>query len=124
MAQVERQAENKKATRREAAKQARGARRASGGSFTLDVRGWSILACLGQAFINVGGALRVGVTRDGGALALGAYYDDDYATEYVRPSEDLWEAASEIAAAWLPNGVDGLNAAVAQLGLYDAIVAR
>jgi hypothetical protein len=37
-----------------------------------------------------GGALRIGVTRDGGAWAFGIYGDGgDPHTEYVRPSEDV-----------------------------------
>lgn len=36
----------------------------------------------------LGGALRVGATRDGGAMALGYYLDGDTWTEYVRPQED------------------------------------
>lgn len=49
-----------------------------------------------------GGALRLGVTRDGGAYAIGCYAGDEYATEYVKPNED-WEAAwDEIVEAWFP----------------------
>lgn len=51
---------------------------------------------------NAGGAIRVGKTRDGGALALGIYVGEDVGTEYVRPSEDLHDACEEILAAWLP----------------------
>lgn len=49
-----------------------------------------------------GGALRLGVTRDGGAYAIGCYAGDEYATEYVKPNED-WESAwDEIVDAWFP----------------------
>lgn len=37
---------------------------------------------------TLGGALRIGATRDGGALAVGYYLDGDTWTEYVRPQED------------------------------------
>lgn len=35
-----------------------------------------------------GGAVRVGATRDGGAMAVGYYLDGNSWTEYVRPTED------------------------------------
>jgi len=41
---------------------------------------------------NVGsrsGAIRFGYTRDGGAYAVGIYLDDDNATFYCKPSDDL-----------------------------------
>lgn len=38
---------------------------------------------------NVGGAIRCGYSRDGGAYAIGIYGDGDPYTEFVRPSEDL-----------------------------------
>lgn len=47
-----------------------------------------------------GAALRIGLTRDSGALALGVYNGDDYGTEYVRPSEDLGHQVREISLAW------------------------
>jgi hypothetical protein len=37
----------------------------------------------------LGGALRFGATRDGGALSVGFYLDGDTWTEYVRPQEDV-----------------------------------
>jgi hypothetical protein len=48
----------------------------------------------------VGGAVRIGFTRDGGALALGMYMGEDYATEYIRPSEDLSMIVRELSVAW------------------------
>lgn len=36
----------------------------------------------------LGGALRIGATRDGGALSVGFYLDGDTWTEYCRPQED------------------------------------
>lgn len=47
-----------------------------------------------------GGAIRIGLTRDGGALALGFYQGDDYGTEYIRPSENLEETLRELMIAW------------------------
>jgi hypothetical protein len=38
---------------------------------------------------NVGGALRFGYSRDGGAYAIGVYGDGEPYTEFVRPSEDV-----------------------------------
>jgi hypothetical protein len=61
------------------------------------------MACLIVEMVAVGGAVRVGATRDGGAWALGIYQGDDYATEYIRPAEDFTTALGEIAAAWLPD---------------------
>jgi hypothetical protein len=39
----------------------------------------------------LGGAIRFGYTRDGGAYAVGIYIGEKYDTEYVRPQEDLNE---------------------------------
>lgn len=36
-----------------------------------------------------GGAVRLGTTRDGGAMAVGYYLDGGNWTEYVRPTEDV-----------------------------------
>jgi hypothetical protein len=46
---------------------------------------------------QTGGALRCGVTRDGGAYSLGIYGDgpEPY-TVYVRPNEDLTEILAEL----------------------------
>jgi hypothetical protein len=41
------------------------------------------------AVARVGGALRFGYTRDGGAYAIGLYLSNDRTTEYVRPHEDI-----------------------------------
>lgn len=43
-----------------------------------------------EAAAVVGGALRFGYSRDGGAYAIGIYGDGDVPyTEWVRPSEDI-----------------------------------
>lgn len=106
MGQNERQRENARDNKRERNKQQRSRRAEQSG--TIDVRGcdWTAIAALITAFSDAGGAVRVGLTRDGGAWAFGCYFGDDYATEYVRPSEDFRGALIEIAEAWLPeNGV-------------------
>lgn|SRR5512138_1307062 len=36
-----------------------------------------------------GGAIRFGLTRDGGAGAVGVYYGDSRDTVYIRPGEDV-----------------------------------
>lgn len=63
-----------------------------------DGAGWLLGLAIGTAL--AGGAARIGLTRDGGALAVGMYLGDDYATEYVKPDEDLGQAVREIAQAW------------------------
>lgn len=63
-----------------------------------DAAEWLMGLAIGAAM--VGGALRIGHTRDGGALALGVYLGEDYGTEYVRPDEDLAQAVREISLGW------------------------
>lgn len=41
------------------------------------------------AVARMGGALRLGYTRDGGAYAIGVYGDGDPFTEYVKPDDDM-----------------------------------
>lgn len=48
------------------------------------------------------GAIRLGITRDGGAYAIGMYAGEDYATEYIKPNEDWEDAWNEIIEAWFP----------------------
>lgn len=103
MGQQERAREERSANKREKAKEKRGRRATSSGTYDLRGVHWVTMAALIVAFAEAGGALRVGLTRDLGALALGCYMDDDYATEYVRPQEDFLAAATEIAEAWLPD---------------------
>ena len=47
-----------------------------------------------------GGAIRVGLTRDMGALGIGVYKGEDYGTEYIRPTDDLGSELEDIADAW------------------------
>lgn len=56
-------------------------------------------------FALLGGAIRFGLTRDKGALAIGCYLGDDVGTEYIRPQEDVAKACTEIVAAWSPDSV-------------------
>lgn len=95
-------------------KQARG-RRANGGvvdGYQLTFLDWLQVQALTRCVVKQGGAVRVGLTRDGGALALGIYVDQDYGTEYVRPTEDLGEALSDIAQAWLKDGAASFSEAL------------
>ena len=59
------------------------------------------------AAIEVGGALRFGTTRDGGAWSIGVYGDGEAPyTEYVRPGEDFDQYLMNLAA-HLRNGGQG-----------------
>jgi hypothetical protein len=64
----------------------------------FDDMGWLLALCLGAALS--GGAIRVGLTRDMGAVAVGVYLDEEYATEYIRPGDDFATEIREIARAW------------------------
>jgi hypothetical protein len=59
-----------------------------------DVADWGsvtpkVLVDLVQTVASMGGATRLGYTRDGGAYSVGIYLDDDRETFYCRPSDDL-----------------------------------
>lgn len=62
---------------------------------------WLLALLVGAAI--AGHAIRVGHTRDGGALALAIYKDGEYGVEYVAPGDDLSIEVREIAAGW---GID------------------
>jgi len=94
-------ANDKKEEKRARAKEARGRRAAASGSYTWEQFDWYGFIALTEGICAQGGALRVGFTRDGGAIAIGVYLGDDYATEYIRPAEDFPTACEEIADAWL-----------------------
>lgn len=104
MAQAERQREERARGGRNGDRRGKGKRAAAAAEYEFTPYTCMCINALSVAFAIAGGALRVGLTRDKGALALGCYYGDDYATEYVRPSEDILHAVTEIAAAWLPGG--------------------
>lgn len=89
--------------KREKAKAARSRRTQAGGEADYSTTDWSCTVALVDALVAEGGALRLGITRDGGAFALGVYLGDDYATEYIKPAEDWESAIGEIATAWLPD---------------------
>jgi hypothetical protein len=91
--------QDQKANRRAQRKQQR-SRRAGSSQANWDAYDWVRTVALVRALVTMGGALRIGQTRDGGAWALGIYVGDDYATEYIRPSEDFAAAIDEIATAW------------------------
>lgn len=77
-------------------------RRGEAETFEADGRSWMHVMALAVAMSTERHALRIGVTRDGGALALGMYVGDEYGTEYVKPTEDLIAAIDEIIDAWCP----------------------
>ena len=45
---------------------------------------------------RVGGALRLGYSRDGGAYAIGVYGDGDPYTLYIPPGDDVEDALAKI----------------------------
>jgi hypothetical protein len=59
---------------------------------------WLLSFVVGAAISQC--AVRVGLTRDGGALALGIYAGDEYGVEYIRPDEDLGTSIREISLGW------------------------
>lgn len=108
--------QNAKDQKRAAAQERRQTKRREQG--TLNVAGlpWLVLAALVAEMAETGGAVRIGLTRDRGALALGMYHGDDYATEYIRPNEDVEAALHAIADVWLPDGLLGLERRMVQMG--------
>lgn len=96
--------QSKREDKRERAKQARGRRATAAGNFSWEQFDWWAFIALTEAVCAASGAVRVGFTRDGGAVALGIYVGNDYATEYVRPTENFPDACMEIADAWLGRG--------------------
>lgn len=93
----------KRDNRRAKTKAARGRRASAREGVDWEAADWGRIVILVAELSRLGGALRLGVTRDGGAYALGVYLGDDYATEYIRPSEDFATAVDEIASAWMPD---------------------
>jgi len=117
MAQAERQAEEKKSNKRSAAKERREGSRRGGAKMQLTLNHWTWLIGLTTLMAENEGAVRIGFTRDGGALALGMYQGDDYATEYVRPAEVFSDAILEIASAWVMDGHLRVAEKIVELGL-------
>jgi len=115
MGQLEREQERRTSNKREKAKEGRSRRAASTARVSARDLDWVAVIALVTAFSDEGGAVRIGCTRDSGAIALGCYLGDDYATEYVRPNEDFRNALLEIAEAWLPNAGIGYHQALQEL---------
>jgi len=120
VAQSERQRENARDSKRERAKQTRSRRAERTGSVSVRDCDWTAVCALLTAFADVGGAVRVGLTRDGGAWAIGCYLGDDYATEYIRPGEDLRGSLIEIAEAWLPEAGIGFHQVIQEFEQKNA----
>jgi len=96
--------------------QKRGRRSQANKKFDLKNVDWLAIIALTSTLCDVGGALRFGLTRDGGAVALGIYLGEDYGTEYIKPDEDFHDACREISRAWLPSGDGGFDS------LYQRLV--
>jgi len=62
----------------------------------LGINGDIFLKCL-EVVCSHEGALRVGLSRDGGAYAIGIYGDGDPYTEYVGAGEDINEYLATLA---------------------------
>jgi hypothetical protein len=67
----------------------RGVRRSGSGPADWANASPDIIVSALSAASSVGGALRFGYSRDGGAYAIGIYGDGEPYTEFVRPSEDI-----------------------------------
>lgn len=107
--------QNAKDEKRAKAAERRQTKRREQGKVDLAGLPWLTLVAFIAEMSETGGAVRIGLTRDGGALALGLYQGDDYATEYIRPSEDVEAALHGIADIWLPDGLLGLERRVAAM---------
>ena len=86
--------QNKKDDKREKSEAIKRRRRSEGK--TVGTADWGsadgeLLKRAIAAVALMGGALRLGYTRDGGAYAIGIYGDGDPFTEYVPPSDDIDE---------------------------------
>lgn len=108
--------QDQKDAKRAAAQERRATKRREQGKMDVVSLPWLTLAALVAEMAEAGGAVRIGLTRDGGALALGMYHGDDYATEYIRPNEDIEAAIHGIAELWVPDGLLGLERRMVQMG--------
>lgn len=107
--------QNAKDDKRAKAAERRQTKRREQGTLDVAALPWLTLAALVAEMAQTGGAIRIGLTRDGGALALGMYHGDDYATEYIRPNEDIEASLHDIAELWLPDGLLGLERRMASM---------
>lgn len=103
MGQQERAREERRSAKKTHVGSKRGGGYEGGQQYAITGRQWAHLMALVSVMADRGGAVRIGYTRDGGALALGLYADDETGTEYIRPSEDGEVAIDEVAAGWLGN---------------------
>ena len=67
----------------------RGVRRAGSSAADWGAADGDTLIRAVEAAAIVGGALRFGYSRDGGAYAIGIYGDGEPYTEFIRPAEDI-----------------------------------
>lgn len=84
--------QSRKENRKAAAEQKRRRRTnisSSNGAADWEVVDGVLLAKAIACVAAMGGALRLGYTRDGGAYAIGIYGDGDPFTEYVPPDGDI-----------------------------------
>jgi len=105
----------KRDTRRQKQKAARSRRRSNAGTFDVRLVDHAALVACYIVAAEASGAVRIGLTRDGGGFAIGCYAGDEYATEYVKPAEVFADAVREIVEAWWPDGLDTYDA------LYQAL---
>lgn len=96
--------------RRAKQKAARSRRRSNAGTTDIRTLEHAAIVALYIVAAENGGAVRLGLTRDGGAVAVGCYAGDEYATEYVKPSEVFDDALREIVEAWWPEGLETWDA--------------
>jgi hypothetical protein len=108
--------QNQKDERRVKAAERRETKRREQGTFNMDGIPWLTLVALIAELAENGGAIRIGLTRDNGALALGFYHKNDYATEYIRPNEDLEATLHALAEIWLTDGLLGLERRMVSMG--------
>jgi len=55
-----------------------------------------LVAAVVVSVTRLGGLASFGYTRDGGALSLTVFLDDDRSTQYIKPHEDVDEKLAEI----------------------------
>lgn len=83
------QKSSKKAAKKETKRLRRLEGASSGGAADWSSADALVLQRAIRVVADMGGALRLGYTRDGGAYAVGIYGDGEPFTEYVPPSEDI-----------------------------------